>query len=316
MLTIQPFEATDTSEFLSLWAAVLPLDAITLNIFERKVLLDVNREPDSLVVAEENGRLAGFALRLVLKRPIENVGLRPDDGFITAFGVHPDLRRRGIGSALLEDTLHWFEKRNRKKILISPYTPNYFVPGIDKEAYRDGVRFFEKFGFVEYYEAIAMDAQISKFTLTQKVLEKEERLRKEGIEIRPYYREDLCAYLDFLGAEMPGPWLEDARRNLIDLTRGLYEEDCIFIALDRGKIVGFCQYEGSHFGPFGVVEGYQGRGIGSVLLAQTLYRMRQKGYHCAWVLWTGEKAAKGVYERLGFTTTRRFAMVKRDIVQK
>jgi len=310
MAKIRPFEGRDTEEFLTLWAAALPLDAIPLNLFERKVLLDVNREPDSLIVAEEGRRLVGLALRLVLRRPIENVGLRPDDGFITAFGVHPDFRRRGIGSALLEHSLAWFKARNRKTILIAPYTPNYFVPGIDKQAYADGVRLFQKFGFTEYSEAIAMDAPISQFVLTEEVLQKEKQLLTEGIEVRPYRRSDLIAYLEFQGSLMPGPWLEDARRNLIDLTRGLYGEDCIFLAVDKGTIIGFCQYEGDHFGPFGVSDAYQGKGIGSVLLAKTLYQMRIKGYHCAWVLWTSERAAQGVYGRLGFTITRRMAIMK------
>jgi len=313
MANIRPFTGNDTQEMLALWAAALPLDAITLNLFERKVLLDVNREQDSLVVAEKGGRLSGFALRLALRRPIENVGMRPDDGFITAFGVHPDFRKRGIGSALLENSIEWFKQKGRKQILIAPYTPNYFVPGIDKEAYADGVRLFQKYGFVEYSEAIAMDAPISKFTIAKEVLEKEKALLAEGIEVRLYRREDLLNYLEFQGTLMPGPWLEDARRNLIDLTRGLYGEDCIIIAIDKGKIIGFCQYEGDHFGPFGVSDAYQGIGIGSVLLAKTFYQMRIKGYHCAWVLWTGERAAKGVYGRLGFTITRRMAIMKKII---
>ncbi|MBN1900774.1 GNAT family N-acetyltransferase [Candidatus Sumerlaeota bacterium] len=313
MADIRPFEPENTRAFIDLWRSALPLDGITLNLLERKVLLDVNREPDSLVVAKEGGALAGFALRLILHRPIENVGLRHEDGFITAFGVHPDFRRRGIGSALLQDSIDWFKKRDRKKILIAPYTPNYFVPGIDKENYADGVRLFEKFGFAEYIEAIAMDAPISKFALTDKILEKEKKLLSEGIEIRTYRREDLLGYLGFQGKLMPGPWLEDSRRNLIDLTRGLFEEDSIFLAVDKGRIIGFCQYEGDHFGPFGVSDEYQGKGIGSVLLAKTLYQMRLKGYHCAWVLWTGMRAAEGVYGRLGFTITRKFAIMKKEL---
>lgn len=313
MATLKAFESRDTEEFLDLWAEALPLDAIPRDIFERKVLLDANREPDSLLVAEEKGRLAGFALRLVLRYPIENIGLRPDDGFITAFGVHPRFRRNGIGSALLENSIEWFKKRNRKKILIAPYTPNYFVPGVDKEAYADGVKLLEKFGFSEYIEAIAMDAPISKFTIPKKALEKEKKLLAEGIEVRSYQRDDLIDYLRFHSENMPGPWLEDARRNLKDLTRGLYQEDCIFVAVDKGKIIGFCQYEGGHFGPFGVSDKYQGKGIGSVLLAKTLYRMRVKGHHSAWVLWTGMRAAQGVYGRLGFTITRRFAIMKKEL---
>ena len=38
MVTIRPFEGSDTVNLISLWNAALPLDGITLNIFERKVI--------------------------------------------------------------------------------------------------------------------------------------------------------------------------------------------------------------------------------------------------------------------------------------
>jgi ribosomal protein S18 acetylase RimI-like enzyme len=158
-----------------------------------------------------------------------------------------------------------------------------------------------------------MDALISKFQVTNEVLEQEKKLATEGIIVRPYERSDLVPFLNFLSENMPGPWLEDARRNLIALTRGLFDEDAILLAMDGNRIIGYCQYEREHFGPFGVSNEYQGRGVGSVLLARTLERMRQKGYHSAWVLWTGMRAARGVYGRLGFSVTRRFALMKKTL---
>ena len=35
--------------------------------------------------------------------------------------------------------------------------------------------------------------------------------------------------------------------------------------MQNEKVVGYCQFEGSHFGPFGVAKDFQGRGIGTVL---------------------------------------------------
>jgi mycothiol synthase len=308
---IRALKGGDTPELLELWNRSLPYDSITLDILERKVLLDMNREQDSLLVADEDGELVGFILCLVLRKPIENVGLKEDTGYITALGVHPGHRGKGIGKALLERGIEFFRARNRKQIHVAPYTPNYFVPGIDKDNYPDGVKLFESFGFEEYYEAIAMDAPISKFRIADSVLERERKLAEEGIIVRTYRRSDLIPFLDFMSTYMPGPWLEDVRRNLIDLTRGLFDEDAIFLAFDKDRLIGYCQYERDHFGPFGVLDEYQGRGIGSVLLGHTLERMRQKGYHSAWVLWTGMRAAQGVYGRLGFTITRRFAVMRK-----
>ncbi len=77
-------------------------------------------------------------------------------------------------------------------------------------------------------------------------------------------------------------------------------------------MIGYCQFEGAHFGPFGVADKYQGKGIGTVLLGRTLERMRAKGLHNAYVLWTDDVAAK-VYSKFGFEETRRFAVMKKEI---
>jgi len=50
-----------------------------------------------------------------------------------------------------------------------------------------------------------------------------------------------------------------------------------------------------------------------VLLSRTLYQMRKKGCHSAWVLWTGQRALDGVYGRLGFKLSRRFAIMKKEL---
>ncbi len=313
LIRIRPYEDKDLAGVLTVWEQALPLDAVTRDEFERRVILDVNREPDSFQIAFEDPdeQPAGFILSLVLHRPIEQTGLLENRGFITAFAVSPRRQRRGIGAALLARAEEFFRARNRKEIVLAPYTPNYFVPGVDKERYACGVEFLRKRGFEEYVEAIAMDALIGQFELDQKTLETEARLRAEGVTIELFTRDCMAEYLEFMRKEMPGPWLEDARRNLIDLTRGLFPEDAILLARDHGKLIGYCQYEGAHFGPFGVIEGYQGRGVGTVLLARTLHQMRKRGHHAAYVLWTGDRAAKGVYGRLGFHISRRLAIVRK-----
>lgn len=312
---VRPYEDRDGAALLELWERALPLDGITRPEFERRVLLDANREHDSLMLAfeHEDGPPVGFILCLVLRYPIENTGLLEHRGFITAFGVDPLHRRRGIGGELLRRAEEFFRARNRAEVALAPYTPNYFVPGVDRDRYAEGLAFLEKRGFEETSEGIAMDAPIGTFEMDGELLAKEEELRREGVVIEPFTRRRLAEYLEFMSRHMPGPWLEDARRNLKDMTRGLFEEDSIILALHEGRIVGYCQHEGQHFGPFGVSDDQQGKGIGTVLLARTLHRMRLKGNHVAYVLWTGERAAQGVYKRLGFTISRRFAVLRKKL---
>jgi len=318
---VRPFEGRDTEALIRCWNAALPLDGITRDALERKVLLDQNYEPGSLLVADGMDQVLGFVAGFVLRKPIEKVGNREDTGFITAMGVDPAFRGGGVGSELLETMEHFFRQRGRTQVLIAPYTPNYFVPGVDKDRYPDAMEFLQRNGFIEYSEALAADALISKFELSQEVLSKEAELAGEGIVVRHYQRDDLVDYLQFQRDLMPGPWVEDARRNLLELAEGRFPEDAIWLAIDRKvkpwpKIIGFCQNEHEHFGPFGVSDAYQGKGIGTVLLARTLYQMRLRGCHSAWVLWTGERALKGVYARLGFTLTRRFAIMKKSLAPK
>lgn len=318
-VNVRPFHGRDTRALLDCWEQALPLDAITLDQLESRVLLDENWERDSLAVALIDDQLVGFIACYVLNKPIEKTGHRPTDGFISAFGVHPQHRGRGAGQALLAHAENFFRQRGRTQILLAPYTPNYFVPGVDKDAYADGLAFLQENGFTEYSEALAADALIGTFQLSDKVLQREADLAAEGIVIRHYQRDDLVHFLQFQRDLMPGPWVEDARRNLRELAAGRYPEDAIWLAIDTRSaapaphIIGFCQHEHEHFGPFGVSDDYQGKGIGTVLLARTLHQMRKKGCHSAWVLWTGQRALDGVYGRLGFTLSRRFAIMKKEL---
>lgn len=312
---LRAYEDGDLQGLLEVWDRALSRDLITREDFERQVILDANREPESLMVAFETeaGAPIGFALSLVLLQPIERTGLLEHRGFITAFAVDPAHCGKGVGSALLDRAENFFRERGRKEIVISPYTPNYFVPGVDKAAYATGVEFLKKRGFSEFTEAIAMDARVDAFEIDAKTLEKDSRLRAEGIEVDYFKREWMAEYLNFMGTNMHGPWLEDARKMLREIVKGAAPEDSITVARQKGAIVGFCQFVGEHFGPFGVIDALQGKGIGSVLLAKTMLAMRRHGYHNAFLLWTGERAAQGVYGRLGFTVTRRFALMKKDL---
>lgn len=310
---IRAFRGEDICQLLSVWNRAIPIDGVSQSVFEQKVVLDDNFSPEGLLVAETQRGIEGFIYGVVRRVPMPGLGLQEDKGWITAWGVVPEARRQGMGSALLKASLDFFRRENRKQVIFSTYSPNYFVPGVDMKAYAPAMQILEKSGFEKVTEFISMDARIVQYVRPDSVVEKEEKLRKSGIDVRFYEREDLFNYLEFHRKHMPPDWLMLSKKNLIDLTRGMFEPDQIVVALDKGEIVGFCQHEAEHFGPFGVADSHQGKGIGTVLLSKVLERMHQKGLHGAWLLWTGERAAQGVYGRLGFTETRRFAMMSKTL---
>ena len=316
MLTIAPYRDQDCEGLLRVWERALPIDAVARERFEAQVLLDPNFDARGLLVArtKDDGPPVGFALCLRHRVPVEKMGVLPGQGFVTAFAVDPDRWRQGIGTALLAAAEGYLRDAGCQRVAIAPYTTGYFVPGVDKAIYASGLAFLLKRGFKETSEAIAMDAPIGCFELSDALKRRERELAAEGLAIRPFSRARMLEYLDFMRSHMPGPWIEQARANLAALVAGRFPEYAIQLACHGDEIIGYCQFEGEHFGPFGICDAWQGKGIGTVLLARTLWQMRKVGLHAAFVLWTGERAANGVYARLGFTVSRRFALLAKSIV--
>jgi len=108
MVEVRGYRSSDEAQLLSLWNAALPYDPIDRRTFHRKVLLDPNFDPDWLLVADADGKLVGFCLCLIRRVPMEKVGMEVNKGWITAFGVHPEWRRKGIGTMLLERAIQLF----------------------------------------------------------------------------------------------------------------------------------------------------------------------------------------------------------------
>lgn len=312
MVKVRGYKSSDERQLLAVWNVSLPYDPIDQRTFHRKVLIDPNFEPDWLLVAEVDGKIVGLCLCLIRRMPMEKVGMELERGWITAFAVHPEWRHKGIGTALIERAMELFSDANRSEILISPYTPNYFVPGVDERNYAVGLDFLLKRGFEIIARPISMDANIVLFDY-ESYAEREQKLRGQGIEVRNLQPHEIPDLMAFLKAHMPSDWVRHARELLLDITKGLGDYDQFVVAWHKGEIVGYCQFEGEHFGPYGVRSDMQGRGIGTVLMAKCLETMRRKGHHNAWVLWTSEETAQKVYNRFGFKETRRFAVLRKRI---
>ncbi len=312
-VSISAYNDADREELLKLWAAALPLDAITVDILETRVLLDENFDRETFLLARTNRELVGFVLGIHAKRM--HLGDADPDGdrcWITALGVHPGADLKGLGELLLSEVENRFRKLGKKDCRISGYPPGYFTPGIDVNSYKHYLGLFTSHGYEVFHEALSMDAPIVFFTVPEKTLGIEKALRAGGIEIRPYRRTDLVRFMDFLEQTMPSDWVRVERRNLRKIVDGGFHPEQVMVVSKGDDIIGYCQFEGSHFGPFGVSDAFQGKGIGTVLLARTLERMRQEGFHDAWVMWTDDIAAK-VYGKFGFNETRRFALLKKNL---
>jgi GNAT superfamily N-acetyltransferase len=312
-IKIYPISGDDIINIVDLWNRVLLLDEITINTFISKVILDENFDENNVLVAKNNDLLIGFIIGATVKAKIYKE-IDPDNirSWITCLVIDPKFQKKGIGEWLVNTLLDHFKMENKKECYIATYPYGYFTPGIDMNAYPEAISFFKSLGFEEKYRPLSMDSNIVLINFHEMIDQKIHILRQDGIEIIPFEKKFILSYIGFMKKFMPFDWLRVARNNLVDMTKGSFNEDQIFIAMKGSEVIGYCQFEGSHFGPFGVSDAYQGKGIGTVLLAKTLERMRMKGYHNTWVMWTDDLAAK-VYGKFGFKETRRFVVMGKTI---
>lgn len=306
---IRPYRGEDEPVLLELWNQTLTHDRIDAATFRTRVLLDLNFKPQGLWVAEEGGQISGFVLSITRHVPLFLQGLEPDTGWITAFGVHPGRRRRGIASGLFEAAL---SSMNGRRVRISPYTPNYFTPGVDTTAYPEAMSFLKATGWQTVSTPISMRAELTGFQIPQEIGELESRLGKERqISIQPVRSGDLPELMAFIAAHFGWDWVRFAQENLLELFGRGSDEMCFLTARQGERIVGYCQQRRERFGPFGVAPEMRGLGIGRLLLFRCLAEMLAKGFHCAWFLWTGSEAAR-LYALAGFHTVRQFAVMERE----
>ncbi|MCS6950619.1 MAG: GNAT family N-acetyltransferase [bacterium] len=309
---ILPFTGELLDRVVTLLQQTLHADPISRSLFVRKVLIDPNFDPEGALVAMAEGQVVGFALGIARRLPLEDAPPDGDRGYITLLAVHPHWQRRGIGSQLLQRVESYLRSRDRKVVLVSPYAPNYFTPGVDVSAYPDGLRFFLQRGYQEVYRPIAMDCNLLNLSTPEWVQQREQQLQQEGVTVEPYRPHLILPLFRFLREEFPGDWQRFVREAIARIEQGDSPER-VWIAHERGEVVGFSHFEGERFGPIGVAQSQRGRGIGQVLMFKTLQSMRLQGLHTAFFLWSDDRTAERLYHTAGFVETRRFALLRKEL---
>lgn len=100
-------------------------------------------------------------------------------------------------------------------------------------------------------------------------------LAYEGITIRRPLAAEKSLTLEWITRHFGTGWASEA-----DVSFS-YQPITCFIAIHKDQIIGFACYDSCYrnfFGPTGVDEQYRGRGIGKVLLFESLQAMRSQGY--------------------------------------
>lgn len=313
MTSINPFSSSDLPGVLSLLRASMTADAIPETRFTRQVLLDHNFRPDGAIVARDGNTVVGFCLALARQTPLENAPSDIERGYITLLAVAPSHQRRGIASKMLAQAEAYLRSQNRKLIMVSSYAPGYFIPGVDVNAYQPALAFFAKRNYKEIYRPLAMETSLWSFSIPQWVLAKQRELESAGLRILPYSPELTLPLLDFAKAEFPGDWVRVVRETAARILAG-ETPTRLLAAIESNTVVAFSHFENERFGPIGVAQSQRGRCLGQILMYRTLEAQRDSGFRAAWFLWSDDKTAARIYNNAGFRETRRFALLRKDLI--
>jgi mycothiol synthase len=312
---LRAYTGQDETALLELWNLTLIRDQITCTSFHTKVILDYNFQPENLLLAFINGKLCGFVLSVFRRVPMLWEGIDEQIAWITAFGVCKEARRRGIATALFETVEQRFRERSFTSLQISPYTPNYFTPGIDCEAYPDAVHFLQNRGYRVIDQPVSMQIDLLNFSTHEKVHQTQQNLKEQhGIQVREVSGEDLPGLMQLISEHFGAEWLRHARQYLLERMHNSSQEIGFFVAVQGSKVVGYCQFKGERFGPFGVLPELRNLGLGAVLLNHCLEAMKACSYRVAWFLWAEAQVAR-LYERTGFKPVRQFFILQKLLLE-
>lgn len=314
MMEIRAYRGEDEAGVLGVWGQTMTHDRLTPDVFRCKVLLDANFLPAQLPVAVVDGQVVGFALGLTRQVPLFLQGLEPEKSWITAFGVLPEYRRRGIGRALFEYLLTRWEGEGRQTVEISPYTPNYFTPGVDKDAYPEAVQFLQAgLGFEVDTEAVSMGLNLSGFQIPAEVSELErKRATEDGLEVRAVEAADLPDLMPFIARYFGWDWFRHLQEYLLEYFGDSPNQITFLVARLKGEIVGFCPQRRERFGPFGVHPEVRNLGIGRILLFRCLEAVSSRQTYFSYFMWTEENAAR-LYTMAGYRTRRQYVLLRKNL---
>lgn len=310
-LEIRSLQDSDVNCVVSVWNQALRRDPINLSRFVSGILCDENHWPgedSGFLVATDGGKVVGFIRAIIRRQCNDRVGLEPELGWISVLAVAPDHQHRGIGRQLLSAAETHLRKHNRHRVWVCGNTgsaPGYVFPGVDQDAYAGGLEFLLRAGYHVDHEPVAMSCEIVNFELYE--FEQQAWSSGCGLRILPLDAGQVQAFFAFLAEAFPGDWNTAARAKV--RSGALHE---ILIAEQDGRIIGYCQWEGEHFGPFGVRPESRNMQVGAKLFVEAVRRIRQADGRTVWFNWADEAAAR-FYARFGLRPTRRFAILRKDL---
>ncbi|MBB6697890.1 GNAT family N-acetyltransferase [Clostridium algidicarnis] len=301
------------SEVVDLWNKTLIADPIIVNKFRKQALFDDNFDTNLCFIAVEDDCVIGFLLATKRKFPYLERGLEETRGWINVMFVDQDYQRQGIGESLVKYAEVKLKSMGTETVTLGAYSPNYFFPGVDKDAYSGSMKFFDKMGYEAGEESYSMCKDLHGYKLGEETLDKLSKAQEAGFYFVNFEYKYALELLEFLKSEFGGGW----KRNALISMQNDTAENCILLVLNcEQKIVGFCMrmIDGNpmRFGPIGVKGEVRNFGIGGILFDIMQLEMEKRGiYHLYFI--STDKPGRRFYERHGVKVFRTYVDYEKRI---
>lgn len=315
---LRPLQGSDFDAAVELWNAARPCDPITRRDFKRKVLLDVNFDPNGYIVAEAGGKLVGFIYVVRRLQSIDNNAaaenaLDAEIAWFNGFGVLLEWLD-AVGPALIAAG-ESFAVSCGAKVLRSYYTPYYFTQGFDLEREKPYADLFAAHGYDGSKVSYAREIDLFAYQVPEELKIAKAKAEADGFRFCTLSNELLLPFWDFMNRYQPAGW----RVRIRQLLRDNDDYDRVHVIIKDGEVIGFNVFwdpDGSpeRFGPFGVRAEFRGYKLGQILLSECLYEMKKRGLHCAWMQSSGKgSAADHVYDKAGFRIRRQHVIMEKRL---
>ncbi len=271
---------------------------------------DPNFDPSLAYLALDGGDIVGILIGAVRRvAPVELLDKHRGIAWIKVIAVderRPDRDR--VFDALLYRFLDDAKSMGVEEVRYGNFVSWYLFPGIDL-GYEYTLHKLLENGFERYDQCVDYEVDLQMFWIPRRVVEREERLKREGIVVRKGVRGEEHRVASWVLQRFGAAWKQEV---LFAYTKR--RKPTILIAERDGEILGFACYSALHttwFGPIGVAEEARGLGIGTVLLYRALEAMRLNGIRIARIPWTNHLFFYTQLENI--VNVRHFWMVRRKL---
>ncbi|WFE30704.1 GNAT family N-acetyltransferase [Solwaraspora sp. WMMD791] len=240
----------------------------------------------------------------------------PAVGHVDLIAVHPDLRRHGLGRALLSRAESALAARGATEVLLAGNPPYYAWPGVDVR-YTPAVCLAMACGYQQDRTAWNMTADLSATDspALRDTDAAQQRLAAAGITVRRATAADVPALVAFTRTTFGDAWAAEVAQSVgragagchlavrdpatatatataATATASAATATATASAVGDGpvEVLGFAAYGSSRpswFGPMGTAPTAQGLGIGALLLRRCLQEQRAAGHLQVEIGWVG-----------------------------